>query len=113
MGKRAGIGRWEGSKRKGKFKTTYVFLMYDIADQETEAGKNRVTKVFKICKRYLIPYQKSVFRGEITPSRLLKLKIELAQVIDPQVDFISIIQFGSEESFLEESLGTPPSSLFI
>jgi len=48
--------------------------MYDIADEESEIGKNRVNKVFKICKKYLSPHQKSVFRGEITPSNLIKLQ---------------------------------------
>ena len=44
-----------------KFKFNYVFLMYDIAEEGSEAGKNRVAKVFKICKKYLIYHQKSVF----------------------------------------------------
>ena len=51
--------------------------MYDIADEESDAGKYRVAKVFKICKKYLIHHQKSVFRGEITPANLLKLVKEL------------------------------------
>ena len=42
-----------------KDKIGYVFLMYDIADEESEAGKNRVSKVFKICKKYLNHHQKS------------------------------------------------------
>lgn len=39
----------------------YVILMYDI-------GEKKVGKVFKICKKYLVCFQKSVFRGKITPS---------------------------------------------
>jgi len=45
-----------------EYKYNYVFLMYDIADEESEIGKNRVAKVFKICKKYLIHHQKSVFK---------------------------------------------------
>jgi len=63
---------------KSDYKINYVFLMYDIADEESEIGKNRVNKVFKICKKYLSSHQKSVFRGEITPSNLLKLQKELS-----------------------------------
>ncbi|MEG2717526.1 MAG: CRISPR-associated endonuclease Cas2, partial [Eubacterium sp.] len=44
----------------------YAFVFYDI-------NEKRVGKVFKICKKYLIHYQKSVFRGEITPSKLIAL----------------------------------------
>jgi len=83
----------------------YVFLMYDIADEESEAGKYRVAKVFKICKKYLKHHQKSVFRGSITPSKLLKLMDELKKVIDEELDFISIIKLPNRASFDEEKIG--------
>jgi len=94
-------------------KYNYVFVMYDIADEESEAGKNRVAKVFKICKKYLSHHQKSVFRGEITPSNLLKLKKELKEVIDEELDFISIIKLKNQNSFDEESFGQNKDDLFI
>ncbi|MFQ7024958.1 MAG: CRISPR-associated endonuclease Cas2 [Lachnospira pectinoschiza] len=40
-------------------------------------AKKRVQKVFKICKKYLAHYQKSVFRGDMTPSRFISLRAEL------------------------------------
>ena len=96
-----------------KDKISYVFLMYDIADEESEAGKNRVNKVFKVCKKYLNHHQKSVFRGEITPSNLLKLKKELQNIIDKELDFITIIKFKNENQFSEEELGKKREDLFI
>jgi CRISPR-associated protein Cas2 len=87
--------------------------MYDIADEESEAGKRRVNKVFKICKKYLEHHQKSVFRGEITPSRLLKLQKELKDAIDEELDFITIIKFKNKESFLEDTLGKKINEMFI
>jgi CRISPR-associated protein Cas2 len=96
-----------------KDKIGYVFLMYDIADEESEAGKNRVSKVFKICKKYLSHHQKSVFRGEITPGNLLKLKKELQNIIDKDLDFITIIKLKNENQFLEEELGRKRDELFI
>ena len=87
--------------------------MYDIADEESEAGKNRVNKVFKVCKKYLSHHQKSVFRGEITTSNLLKLKKELKEVIDEELDFISIIKLKNQNSFDEESFGQNKDDLFI
>jgi CRISPR-associated protein Cas2 len=76
----------------------YVILFYDV-------GEKRVTKVFKICKQYLKHYQKSVFRGHITPGNFLELKGKLKKVIDPEYDFITFIQTMSESSFHEESMG--------
>ena len=94
-------------------KYNYVFLMYDIADEESEAGKNRVAKVFKICKKYLSHHQKSIFRGEITPSNLIKLKKELQNVIDENLDLITIIKLKNQNYFDEESFGKKEDDLFI
>ena len=54
----------------------YAFVFYDV-------GEKRVQKVFKVCKKYLNHFQKSVFRGEMTPSKLILLKGELKKVIWP------------------------------
>ena len=48
----------------------YVIVCYDI-------GEKRVNKIFKICKKYLPHYQYSIFKGPITPSKLILLKKEL------------------------------------
>ncbi len=98
---------------KKDYKFNYVFVMYDIADEESESGKNRVNKVFKICKKYLTHHQKSVFRGEIIPSKLLKLQKELKDVIDENLDFISIIKLKNKDSFLEDTIGKKEDDLFI
>jgi len=83
----------------------YAFVFYDIADRESEAGKNRVARVFKICKKYFVHHQKSVFRGSITPANLLKFKSEIAKVIDKKMDFVSIVKLMSSSAFEEETLG--------
>ncbi len=72
---------------------------------ETEAGKYRVTKVFKICKKYFKHHQKSVFRGNITPANLIKFKAEVEKVIDDNIDFISIVKLKNKHVFDEEILG--------
>ncbi len=101
---------------KSGYNFNYVFVMYDIADEESESGKNRVAKVFKICKKYLQHHQKSVFRGAITPSKLIKMRDELKKAIDEELDFISIIKLPNGSSFEEEKIGTKnidAESLFI
>lgn len=76
----------------------YVFLFYDV-------GEKRVGKVFKVCKKYLNHHQKSVFRGNITPSKLISLKNELNDIILPNEDFVSIIQMQGGYNFTEATLG--------
>lgn len=73
----------------------YAFLFYDV-------GEKRVQKVFKICKKYLSHYQKSVFRGDMTPSKFIKLKNELKGIINYKEDFICIIKLMNSDVFGEE-----------
>ena len=94
----------------------YAIVMYDISDTQSEVGKNRVTKVFKICKKYFHHHQKSIFRGNITPSKLIKFREELKYIIDEELDFISIIKLQNKHVFDEETLGKtdkPSESLFL
>lgn len=82
-----------------KINYNYAFLFYDV-------GEKRVNKVFKICKKYLSHYQKSVFRGEITPSKIILLRKDLNRVIDKSEDFICIVKLLNDKVFGEEVLGT-------
>lgn len=76
----------------------YAFVFYDV-------NVKRVQRVFKICKKYLSHYQKSVFRGEVSPSKLIRLKSELNKVINKDEDFICIVKLKNDNVFGEESLG--------
>ncbi|URJ40798.1 CRISPR-associated endonuclease Cas2 [Paenibacillus polymyxa] len=76
----------------------YVILVYDI-------GEKRVGKVFKICKKYLVHFQKSVFRGEITPANLIQLRAELKKVIDEGNDFVAVFKMTGDYVFDEEIIG--------
>lgn len=94
----------------------YAFVFYDISDTQSDVGKNRVTKVFKICKKYFKHHQKSVFRGNITPSNQIKFKNEIKKVIDEKLDFVSIIKLQSKAVFEEEIIGVdekPSESMFL
>ena len=94
----------------------YAFVFYDIADAESEAGKNRGTRVFKICKKYFNHHQKSIFKGNITPSNLIRFREEIKKVIDKDLDLVNILKLQNRHVFEEETLGTDPKqseSLFI
>lgn len=84
---------------KKKINANYAFVFYDVHE-------TRVNKVFKVCKKYLVHYQNSVFRGDITPSNILKMRKEIEQIIDDEYDFVSIITMMNEYSFDELTLGT-------
>lgn len=88
----------------------YVFLFYDVKEK-------RVAKVFKICKQYLQHHQLSVFRGEITPSKLMMLRKEIKGVINQREDHVTIIKMMGDYVFDEEIIGTdrkqPQGDLFI
>ena len=83
---------------KKQMNYNYAFLFYDV-------GEIRVQKVFKICKKYLSHFQKSVFRGEMTPSKFMQLRGELNRVIDEEEDFVCIIQLMNDKVFGEEIFG--------
>lgn len=80
------------------FNYNYAFVFYDV-------NEKRVGKVFKVCKRYLSHFQKSVFRGEITPANLILLKNDLNNVINQCEDFICIIKLMNNNVYGEEILG--------
>lgn len=77
----------------------YAFVFYDV-------NEKRVHKVFKICKKYLSHFQKSVFRGEMSPSKLTRFRMELKNVINQDEDFICIIKLMNDNVFGEEILGS-------
>ena len=57
-------------------------------------------------KKYLSHFQKSVFRGEMNPSKLIRFKTDLNKVIDKNEDFICIIKLMNGNVFGEEVLGS-------
>lgn len=83
---------------KSKMNYNYAFVFYDV-------NEKRVNKVFKVCKKYLSHFQKSVFRGEITPANLINLRKDLNKVIEKDEDFICIVKLLNGNVFREEVLG--------
>ncbi len=64
----------------------YVILVYDF-------GEKRVSKMLKLCRKYLNWIQNSVFEGEITELQLKQLESSAKEFMDPDED--SIIVFSS------------------
>jgi CRISPR-associated protein Cas2 len=84
----------------------YVILIYDI-------GEKRVSKILKLCRKYLNWIQNSVFEGEITPVKLQELILLSKQIIDPDIDSI-IIFANRDEKWLDKTIiGKERSSIDV
>ena len=71
----------------------YVILVYDIVVDDE--GKKILPKVFKCCKKYLSHIQNAVFEGDMTPSQMMALRMELQKWIRKDKD--SLIVFSSRD----------------
>ena len=81
----------------------YVVLVYDIS--LNNKGARVLNKVFKICKKYLVHVQNSVFEGEISESQLLKLEQEIDQYIRDDCDSVIIFKSRNERWLQKKLLG--------
>ena len=71
----------------------YIVLVYDILTDE--AGIKILPKVFKECKKFLVPIQKSTFEGELTDSQFVELRGNLEKYVRKNKD--SVIVFKSRD----------------
>lgn len=82
----------------------YVILVYDI-DLEEKEGQKVLRNVFKICKKYLVHIQNSVFEGELLESQMLKLKAELNKFIRQDKDSVIVFKSRHQRWLDKEFLG--------
>lgn len=74
----------------------YIILVYDI-NLENKEGSRILRNVYKICKKYLVHIQNSVFEGELLESQLLKLKKELKMYIREDEDSVIVFKSRSQK----------------
>jgi CRISPR-associated protein Cas2 len=79
----------------------FVIVVYDISTK-------RVSKVMKICRKYLTHVQKSVFEGMLTLGKLEHMKGELQSVLVPSEDKILIYKLDSLRYTSKEEMGVHP-----
>ncbi len=87
----------------------YVVLVYDISGEEN--GQKVLGKVFKICKKYLVHIQNSVFEGEITEGQIAKLNAELNKLIRKKLDSVIIFKSRNEKWLDKEFWGKNDDAL--
>ncbi|HEL9598811.1 TPA: CRISPR-associated endonuclease Cas2 [Streptococcus suis] len=76
----------------------YIILTYDV-------GSKRVGMVLRVCRKYLVHVQKSVFEGQISPVRFRRLSRELENIIQPQTDSINVYQLQSARYIYKAHIG--------
>ncbi|MCI8411450.1 MAG: CRISPR-associated endonuclease Cas2 [Clostridia bacterium] len=82
----------------------YVILVYDINLEEKE-GQKVLRNVYKICKKYLVHIQNSVFEGELLESQMLKLETELNRYIRDDKDSVIVFKSRSQRWLDKKFLG--------
>ena len=81
----------------------YVILVYDIICDEK--GRKILPKVFKICKKYLVHIQNSVFEGNLSKANSLALQKELDVYIRKDKDSVIMFHTGEERWMNKDFLG--------
>lgn len=82
-----------------------VLVAYDI-DTTTRSGQRRLARVAKICEGYGIRVQYSLFECRLTEADLARLKIELEDVLDTDVDHVRFYRFAGDVADSRQTLGT-------
>ncbi len=85
-----------------------VLITYDVST-ETDGGKRRLRRVAKRCQSYGQRVQNSVFECVIDPARLVTLKAQLEEIIDPDVDSLRFYYLGNDWRKRVEHVGAKPA----
>ena len=78
----------------------YVIVVYDVSVE-------RVDKVRKFLKQYMMWRQNSVFEGELTKSEFERVKTALMDIIDMEQDYIIFYVLRDERAVKRVELGEP------
>ncbi len=81
-----------------------ILVTYDVNTAHA-AGAGRLRRVAKICERYGMRVQNSVFEVLVDASQLVTLKHLLASEIDPEHDSVRFYRLGNTYQQKIEKLG--------
>ena len=76
----------------------YVILVYDF-------GEKRVGKMLKLCRKYLMWIQNSVFEGEISEVKLKELMMKAKAFMHQDEDSIILFKHDTKLSMDKEIIG--------
>lgn len=81
-----------------------VVVTYDV-DTTNSTGSKRLRKVAKLCERYGMRVQNSVFEVVLDAAQLTVLKHELKNAIDSETDSIRFYRLGNSFENKVETMG--------
>ena len=81
-----------------------MLVTYDV-NTSSPAGQKRLRKVAKLCERYGLRVQNSVFELLVDPAQLSTLKSELAAIIDHDHDSVRFYRLGNSYQTRIDTMG--------
>lgn len=72
-----------------------MLITYDIS-VDTEGGAKRLRHIAECCLNYGVRVQYSVFECDVAPDQWVKLKAQLLDIYDPEVDSLRFYHLGSK-----------------
>lgn len=84
-----------------------IVVAYDV-NTTHEAGAKRLRKVAKLCERYGLRVQNSVFEVMVDAAQFVVLKSELTRAIDTKQDSVRFYKLGNSYEHKIETLGKVP-----
>lgn len=82
-------------------------IAYDV-DTSTPAGERRLRRVAKCCVNYGQRVQNSVFECFADAATMVRVKRELFQIIDPELDSLCFYNLGNNYKTRIEHYGVRP-----
>ena len=82
----------------------FILITYDVCTADP-AGEKRLRKVAKLCERYGMRVQNSVFEVLVDAAQLAVLKAELKKLIDPEEDSVRFYRLGNSYENKIDTLG--------
>lgn len=82
----------------------FVLVTYDV-NASDRAGQKRLRKVAKLCERYGIRVQNSVFEVLVDAAQMETLKAALAAVIDAEQDSVRFYRLGNSYQHRIDTMG--------
>lgn len=81
-----------------------ILVTYDV-DFTKPKGAKRLRKVAKLCERYGVRVQNSVFEMLVDPAQLAQIKVSLSEIIDMKADSVRFYRLGSKWETKIETMG--------
>ena len=81
-----------------------IIVSYDVDFSDTKGAK-RLRKVARICERYGVRVQNSVFETVVDSVQLSEMKLALSEVIDAELDTVRFYNLGNKWESKIDTIG--------